>query len=435
MITYILESTIIWLVLFAFYAWFLQGETYFYLIRLYLLGSLAAGCFLPLLHIPLGSPEALPLYTLPLMEWFENAPSRSEQLTPALSGIDWTLAIFLSVYALGTIVMFAKLAQNIQTLFVFYRHGEKYRYPGFLEIGINRDQNPFSFFHFLFIPESLKHSGHYELIRRHELVHIRQWHSLDILIVEGLRIVFWFNPLIRYYKNALVQNHEFLADEFSLRAANRYEYGKLLLSLNNSQPLPNLTNRLTNSIIKNRLTMMYKNRSGHSRLWRFLPALPLLSLLFVLFACEQKEAANQDMTTEQAMQTTPETTAEEVFQVVEQMPRFPGCEELAGTEEEIQKCSNGQMLKYIFDRLKYPEGARKKGIQGTVIAEFVVDANGGVRDARILQDIGEGCGDAVLGLINGMNDMPSKWMPGMQQGKKVSVKYTLPVKFKLDDKE
>lgn len=121
---------------------------------------------------------------------------------------------------------------------------------------------------------------------------------------------------------------------------------------------------------------------------------------------------------------------EEVFVIVEEMPRFPGCEE--ETDKELRKeCAFKKLQYYILGELKYPSEARKKGIEGKVMAQFVVGKNGEIYDIEIVKDIGHGCGAEVIRVLRSMNDMPEQWIPGKQRGKKVNVRYTIPVQFSV----
>jgi protein TonB len=127
----------------------------------------------------------------------------------------------------------------------------------------------------------------------------------------------------------------------------------------------------------------------------------------------------------------PAPVDDEIFKVVEQMPRFPGCEDKA-TEKEKDDCAKQKMLEYIYKNLKYPAIARENGVEGQVVLQFVVDKDGSIADVKIVRDIGAGCGAAAEGIVQGMNNMGKKWTPGKQRGRPVRVLYTLPVKFKLE---
>ena len=116
------------------------------------------------------------------------------------------------------------------------------------------------------------------------------------------------------------------------------------------------------------------------------------------------------------------------FVRVEEMPRFPGCEDVVMTKEEKQACSNSALLKYIYSNIKYPPIAVEMGIEGTVVAQFVIDENGQITKLKIVKEIGGSCGNEVLRIVSKMPD----WIPGKQRGRKVRVRYMLPVKFDLE---
>ena len=146
------------------------------------------------------------------------------------------------------------------------------------------------------------------------------------------------------------------------------------------------------------------------------------------------EAPPEDTTTVKAAPPPPPPPPpkqeEEIFSVVEQMPRFPGCEN-EKTNEARDQCSKQKLLQYIYKNLKYPAIAKENGIQGRVVLRFVVNQQGKISDIQILRDIGGGCGEAAAKVIRSMNNMPQRWIPGRQGGRKVKVWYTLPIVFKL----
>ena len=128
----------------------------------------------------------------------------------------------------------------------------------------------------------------------------------------------------------------------------------------------------------------------------------------------------------------PEPEVEEIFKVVEQMPRFPGCEDQGGSDQEKYQCAQKKLLEYVYKNIKYPAIARENGIEGRVVIQFVVEKNGSITDARIVRDIQAGCGAEALRVVNSMNDKGLSWTPGKQRGKPVRVQFTLPVTFKLE---
>lgn len=109
-----------------------------------------------------------------------------------------------------------------------------------------------------------------------------------------------------------------------------------------------------------------------------------------------------------------EVKKEEIFTRVEQMPQF-------GSGEK-------ELLEYLAKNIKYPAIARENGIQGTVVIQFVVDKDGRVTEPTVVREVGGGCDEEALRVIKNM----PKWIPGKQQGKAVKVRYTLPVRFRLE---
>jgi TonB family protein len=104
-----------------------------------------------------------------------------------------------------------------------------------------------------------------------------------------------------------------------------------------------------------------------------------------------------------------------VYQIVEQMPEFPG-----GMEA---------LIEHVGKNIVYPEEAKKKEIQGRVFIGFIVEKDGSINEVKVLRSIGGGCDEEAVRVIKGM----PKWKPGMQEGKPVRVSYQMPIVFKLDD--
>ncbi len=120
----------------------------------------------------------------------------------------------------------------------------------------------------------------------------------------------------------------------------------------------------------------------------------------------------------------------EIFKVVEEMPTFPGCEHKLDEASKI-KCTKLALEKYIQDNLIYPEEAKGQKIEGEVYMQFTIGKDGSVIDIKMVKDIGYGCGKAAVAVIEKMNAMNERWIPGRQRGRLVEVLYTQPIKFKL----
>jgi len=126
----------------------------------------------------------------------------------------------------------------------------------------------------------------------------------------------------------------------------------------------------------------------------------------------------------------PAPEVEEIFTVVEEMPRFPGCEDKSKAERKA--CADQKMLQFIYKNIKYPPIARENGVEGTTVIRFYIDKDGTVKEPQVLKDIGAGCGGEAKRVVEMMNSMGQKWIPGKQRGKAVKVYFNLPVKFRLE---
>lgn len=108
-----------------------------------------------------------------------------------------------------------------------------------------------------------------------------------------------------------------------------------------------------------------------------------------------------------------EVQEQEIFQIVEEMPSFPGGE--------------AKLMEYVAKNIKYPQIARETGIQGRVFVGFVVEPDGSISNVKLLRGIGGGCDEEAMRVIKSL----PKWKPGKQRGKAVRVSYQIPVFFKL----
>jgi len=125
----------------------------------------------------------------------------------------------------------------------------------------------------------------------------------------------------------------------------------------------------------------------------------------------------------------PKPGQEEIFRVVEEMPRFPGCEDLPKTERKA--CADRKLLEFIHKQIRYPEIAVEKGLRGRALVQFVVEKNGDISNVKVLEDPGYGLDEEVKRAVEEMNRQGLKWIPGPSRGRAVRVQFNLPVKFEL----
>ena len=151
------------------------------------------------------------------------------------------------------------------------------------------------------------------------------------------------------------------------------------------------------------------------------------STFTIHFQSEEVDELDEEL---QELEVKEEPEEEKIFKVVKHIPRFPGCEGKGMGKDELQKCSEDEMLKFLYSNIKYPRLARKRGTEGKVVVQFVVEKDGSVQNIKIVRDIGSGCGKEVMRIIEMMNHMGLKWITP-SRGKPIKFPVTVPVSFKL----
>ncbi|GGN10447.1 hypothetical protein GCM10010967_52890 [Dyadobacter beijingensis] len=400
-IIYIGKVSLYWVLLYACYWLMLRKHTFFQGNRTYLITSLLAALFLPQIIYPESAPE-LPVMYQVSAETFTVSAAKTET-----TGWTWTHAL-AGVYALGLLIALSHLIREIARLIRYLRSGEVIELEDCTIVLIDSNQvGSFSFLKWIVINRS-DYEHHFDAILRHEMVHTQQRHSLDILLVEVLRAIFWFNPVLLLYKRSLQEIHEYLADA---QAPNREHYARFLVAYALNAPVASLTNHFFKpSQIKNRIQMIYKNRTSKWMLGTYVVAATLIgtSALFVA-GCENQVSKENGSEKSEA----PSTGGGPVFTIVEQQPEYPG--------------GNEAMYHFLARNIKYPSSASRADVSGKVFVNFVVTTDGDIQDVKVLKGIGFGCDEEAVRVIS---DFP-KWTPGRQNGKAVNVKYTVPIMFQL----
>ena len=327
------------------------------------------------------------------------------------------------LYLAGVVVLLVRLVVQAFSLYrLIVRMPEK-EINGVRVKCLNDPSGPFSFFGWIFMnPAAVKEDEISEILT-HEMAHVKQHHSVDVLLAEMVSICCWMNPFAWLLKREVRLNLEFLADRKVMEAGfvtKSYQYHLLGLAYNHKY---GLSNNFNFSHLKQRIIMMNKKKSnaaGHIKYALFV--LPAFALLVAgNISCSQDASQTEDAKEEVVAPVSPEakeapadsTAKEEVFMVAEQMPEFPG-----GMKE---------MLKFLQENVKYPENAMKNNVQGRVIVQFVVEKDGTPTEFKVLRSVDP---DLDAEALRVMKAMP-KWKPGMQKGQVVRVKFTVPVSFKL----
>ncbi len=121
----------------------------------------------------------------------------------------------------------------------------------------------------------------------------------------------------------------------------------------------------------------------------------------------------------------------QLYKVVDQMPRFRDCTNISEENYKKRACADKKLVEYIYTNLTYPSIAKTNNVEGRVYIQFVVEKDGYLSDIKIVRDLGSGTGEAAMAVIEGMNNLPERWIPGSHKGELTRVLYTLPITFKL----
>lgn len=430
-------------VFYLFFKLLLSRETFHRFNRIVVLGAMFLSFVLPLCvitvyreipvlpEIPDGEAVAT-AFAEPLSEPFPwEMLAGAAFLLGAAATLLWTLCSLIGVLRL-------------------IRGGRRERLEdGAVLVRTERSVTPFSWGRYIVMSErDLAENGGAILL--HERAHLRLRHSLDLIVTDVAGCLQWFNPAMWLLRRELRAIHEYEADEAVLDSGvDARSYQMLLIKKAAGGRWYSIANSFNHSKLKKRITMMLKEKSNPWAKLKYLYILPVAAIAVTAFARpEISETAEEisavkvnDLTaiveakaiksTEESVQisTVSQDTVKvnyvptevsrklqgtAVFEVVEEMPEFPG-----GVDA---------MMEYLQKELRYPESAKEKGIQGRVTVQFIIDKEGNVTNSKVTRSVDKDMDAEAIRLVKAM----PKWKPGMQKGKAVAVKYTVPVVFRLE---
>ena len=488
---YLLKVNVAFVLFYAFYRLFFYKDTFFKLRRAILLAFFGLALFYPLLNIqdwvrqqePIA--DVIYMYSAMLPEATAKADAAASVdwhgwLLGSLGFMSWGIVAFLCGRFLVQLSSILWLAHTSERVVI-------HETPVY---ALRKAAGPFSFFRMVFLhPESHSDKETDEILT-HECTHVSQWHSIDVILSEMMCMACWFNPFVWLLKREVRHNLEYLADNTVIQSgydSKSYQYH--LLGLAHHQSVTTLYNSFNVLHLKNRIMMMNKKRSPGIVRTKYLIFIPLVGILMLLsnieavarltvrlaneatvsnamvtatgilvdetgqpligasvvvkggkertitdkkgafslevpanaiLRCsyqgrESQEVLAADMTnnTHLSLSSKSREMNEQVFTVVEKMPSFPG--------------GDAELLKYIATNIKYPKESQDNGEQGRVICSFIVGRDGSVNNPEVLRGVTPLLNEEAVRVINTM----PRWNPGMQRGKAVAVKYTVPITFRL----
>jgi len=484
MIQYVLELLVFQLAFLLVYDLFLKKETFFQWNRAYLLVTFLLSLVLPWIKLETLKTTVTSTYAIALQSFFQLEGVTLEPLTETTSF--WSLLTWYEwVFIFGVLVailIFSVKLYNIQRLKYC---GKKEYYNSFTKVIVTQSELAFSFFKHVFLGDEIPKEKEANILA-HELVHIKQWHSLDLLFFELMRIVFWFNPLVYVYQSRMSELHEFIADANVAKTNKKEQYQWLLSEAFQTQNISFINQFFKSSLIKKRIVMLNKKKSSKENQLKYVLLLPLVLTMLVYSACETEKLETYEFSSnvtetenvltlavydinnltqeEEEEQTRVFAYIEEEgktitlkiednfknsmeiyysdgvidnmhvfkksnenvvpFGVIDEVPVFPGCEDAL----DKKACFLEKIQTHIRKHFNYPLEAQDLGIEGRVSVMFTIDEKGEIFNIqkrgphRLLED-------EVERIIMRLPKME----PGSSNGKVVKVPFSIPINFVLNE--
>ena len=440
---YILKSAVCLSLFYLFYRLLLSKETFHRFNRIALLGILFLSLLIPFIEVTTAHQTELSQTVLTVEQLLMMAeamdPAEVSVAQPEELSISW-VQVLLLFYLVGIIFFACRNLYSLSRLLLLIKSGKRERLKGGVRlIVLEREVAPFSWMRYIVISrKDLEEDGREILI--HEMAHIQNRHSIDLLVADICIFFQWFNPGIWLLKQELQNIHEYEADETVINEGiDAKDYQLLLIKKAVGTRLYSMANSFNHSKLKKRITMMLKEKSNPWARLKYLYVLPLAAIAVTAFArpeiSEKMEEISAvkvndlaEIVQEKVLQDTVKVSKDEkkddlvvsgvkskeeeeivIFEVVEQMPEYPG--------------GMSALQKYLSEKIAGSPMKGKAG--GRVMVGFTVAETGKIKDVRVLQSDEASLNQEAERIVSEMPD----WIPGKQRGRPVPVKYTVPIRF------
>jgi TonB family protein len=455
---YILESGACAALLWAAYYCLLCKEPCLMFNRFYLLSVIPFSLLVPLLQLPLlpaaGGTAAV----------IAGAPEIAGIAVPEGGGFSF-VRLLLPLYAVGAGCCFFRFVRKLYMVLKTAGHN---RFP------VPAKYTAFTFFRKIYVNRNTLSATDYEKVLLHEQTHARQLHSIDLLFAELFIIVQWFNPFAWKLKQSLAEVHEYLADaQVIARGVDPEKYQQLLYS-QAAGIYPEYVSGFSYSLTKKRLIMITKKTHSKWMALKFAGLLVAAAAPVAMFGLTTEKATPipaqvtgitgnlADMTavekdTVDSAKKTPVRKSSIVYTIKKDAVSDSKRDSVTAPEHATPPTENGYdneldktaflsdkidkqpeypggmeaLYKFIGRELKYPPEEQQNGVQGRVTLQFVIDADGSVKNVKTLRGVTSALDAEAVRVIK----LLPKWTPGESQGKPVAVKYVMPIVFSINEKE
>lgn len=472
-ITTFIATAVLWLT----YRLLFRNCNRFQFNRFMLLSMTAFAFALPFIHItiPAQLPENVTLtHNIPNYFMLQEVVVTAQNASTY--SLNWINLVSV-IYIIGVILFLSKLTFNILKIRNIAKNNISETIDGINVVKTGEEHIPYSFMNNIFIPRG----GTDPDILKHEMSHVRNHHSLDIIFIETATAFQWFNPFMRLIKKDLQNIHEYTADRDVIdNGADKTDYMMLILQQCTASGTgarqgasTSIGNNFSFSLTKKRIKMITQKKKTKGLIFRALLTAPVFAAL--LFAnCTSNSNNNKSDETRHATSISFDgdhptigftdskliypseingtfeefnfsNIKDDTVVLFEGSPEYWYIERLDSTSydvtlipkpdsvckvvEQMPEYPGGtaKMLTFISENIKYPQSAMEKGIEGKCHIQFVIDVDGSITDVELLKGFDEECDAEALRVVNLM----PKWKPGKKDGKPVRVQYMIPIAFKL----
>ncbi|WP_337389650.1 M56 family metallopeptidase [Prevotella sp.] len=439
---------------YLFHKLLMSRDTFHTFNRFAILSMMLLSLVLPLVHLSLDSETGINQGTVAL-EGLVAQTVVDDGGNGVGEGMTLT-QVLLATYVLGVVLFVGKALLSVGSLLRLIRRARCVEVRNGIRIyTMQGDISPFSWFRYIIMSEKDWQENRREIVL-HEMAHIRRCHSMDVAVCNMMIVFQWYNPAAWLLKRELQTLHEYEADEAVLSAGvDATHYQMLLIRKAVGERLFSMANNLNHNSLKKRITMMKIKRTNPVQKAKIAFVLPLAAMTVAAFASqkvenlsekvEQESEAFSSVSDNPVVRAVGETTRVAAVKVqedkaLEEATSLSMASDTAETKsgkefpcipETFPQFPGGHiaLVEYLSKNIKFPKEKEKENVRARVVASFTVDKDGSITDARIVRSQGEAFDNEALRVINGM----PKWIPGMQNGKAVSVKYTLPITFSTTD--
>lgn len=361
----------------------------------------------------------------------ETVTMPNHEITSTTGWKETGLTVMQLIWLAGASILLFRCLAELFTVCRLYKKCRKITLNGIRICLLPKDESSYSFFKWIFISPSQDYGEKLDDILVHERTHVRQWHSADILLSEIVCIICWINPFAWWLKKEISINHEFIADEqVMLSGFNKKEYQYHLIGMEQpNMAIANLYNNFSVLPLKKRITMLNKKRTNSVRKVKYLALIPMAAGLLLLNNIDAMARVLNEKVTDVIQLPALETVVSET-EIADPLP--PGKDKIY----DLDKCDikpefpggEGALLQFLAKSIKYPVEAQRLGKQGTVNISFVIEKDGMITNAKIVQPLYPSLDKEALRVINSM----PKWTPGkLKDGTVVRVQYAVPLTYRL----